>query len=303
MMHESQIQWMISFQEFLGKTSSWIWFFRGVTTLGEEISFLVLIPFIWLVWNRAIAARLATLIFIGIYTSSVFKNWFQQPRPFELSQKLSRLVEAGGFGLPSGHSVTSIVCFGYLSTLVKRKELKWGLWMIVFMIGLSRVFLGVHFPTDVLGGWLLGGIVLADFIAFHSSVESFAHRTTTQTLFFGIGIVCCLLAVLYPYPTPVATMGAMAGVWISMLISIRFRISYPIPDRMLFKAAMGIMGVLLVGVFSVCLTYIFPKATEQLYLPIRFLKYFLVTLWLGIGVPRILHLLFFEWSRGSREAT
>ena len=88
------------------------------------------------------------------------KGVFQRPRP-ELDV---RLIPQGGYSFPSGHSMNCIVCFGILIYLIRRycpnrkaaNILSVLLGLLIIGIGTSRVYVGVHFPTDVLGGWSLG---------------------------------------------------------------------------------------------------------------------------------------------------
>jgi undecaprenyl-diphosphatase len=76
-----------------------------------------------------------------------------------------RLVAVTGFSFPSGHSASSLVCFGLLAWLVcltTRDHTVWATaWLaaalLTVAVGLSRAYLGVHYPSDVVGGWILGG--------------------------------------------------------------------------------------------------------------------------------------------------
>lgn len=75
-----------------------------------------------------------------------------------------RLIPQGGYSFPSGHSMNCIVCYGILIYLIRRycpnkkaaNILTVLLGLLIIGIGTSRVYVGVHFPTDVLGGWSLG---------------------------------------------------------------------------------------------------------------------------------------------------
>lgn len=98
----------------------------------------------------------------GIY--KLVKELFQRPRP-ELAV---RLIEQGGYSFPSGHSMNCIVCYGILIYLLRRycpnkqtaNVLTVLLSLLILLIGFSRVYVGVHFPTDILGRWSLGSAFL-----------------------------------------------------------------------------------------------------------------------------------------------
>lgn len=102
----------------------------------------------------ALTAVICTLI------QDTLKLMFQRIRP-DVSL---HLIEQGGYSFPSGHSFTNFVFFGMIIFLCRRKlknktAANWItalLGCLIFLIGFSRIYLGVHFPTDVLGGWALG---------------------------------------------------------------------------------------------------------------------------------------------------
>lgn len=105
----------------------------------------------------------ASAIFITVFNKGV-KQIFQRPRP-DVSL---HLIDEGGYSFTSGHSITSMVVYGLLIVLVRKyvKDRKTANILTVLLaipwicIGPSRIYMGVHYPTDVLGGWLLGAAVL-----------------------------------------------------------------------------------------------------------------------------------------------
>lgn len=88
----------------------------------------------------------------------MLKHIVQRPRPTEF-----RIIDETGYSFPSGHSMVSAAFYGFLIYLiyknVKNKYLKWGiiilLSIIVITIGISRIYLGVHYTSDVLAGYLI----------------------------------------------------------------------------------------------------------------------------------------------------
>ena len=81
---------------------------------------------------------------------------------------LDRIVEERGFSFPSGHSALGMAAWGILAVLVTRSRLPalarraivMVLAILIALIGLSRIWLGVHYPTDVLAGWTLGAVIV-----------------------------------------------------------------------------------------------------------------------------------------------
>ncbi|MGG4044050.1 MULTISPECIES: phosphatase PAP2 family protein [Paenibacillus] len=125
-----------------------------VATLLSVIAFL----FLWLVLRH----RKELLMFLLSVGGSeiwniIIKNWMQRQRP-----NTHRLIEISGFSFPSGHSMAAFALYGTLTYLLWRHipSLAGRIAMIVIgvaltlLIGISRIYLGVHYPSDVFGGYL-----------------------------------------------------------------------------------------------------------------------------------------------------
>ena len=130
-------------------------------------------------------ARMALVVAIALVAASVFtemaKDWVARPRPAD------PVAEAGGYSFPSGHTLNSTVVYGIAALLVWRSSLPRGvrvgvaaaLVVLVGCVGLSRIALGVHYPSDVVAGWL-AGTVLVSLVALadRADRESRATRAT-----------------------------------------------------------------------------------------------------------------------------
>ena len=116
-------------------------------------------------WSEAILL-IGNLALTGLLVAFL-KNIYQHSRP-----AIQHLVEEGGFSFPSGHALASTLIFGTLLIIVSQriksvqtKRILQSLMIVmIFIIMTSRVYLGVHYPTDVLGSFLLGlGILHVEF--------------------------------------------------------------------------------------------------------------------------------------------
>lgn len=142
--------------------------FVFITEIGSaKISIPLMILFvIYFSVNKNI--KLASVFVFNLIGVRTMNRWlkagFNRTRPDE-----NPLIEVGGLSFPSGHSMNSTAFFGFLGYLIwvvlrkKGREAGYVLWItggLIFLIGLSRVYLGVHFPSDVLAGFTAGGIWL-----------------------------------------------------------------------------------------------------------------------------------------------
>lgn len=135
------------------------WLFKAVSRLGDWPLWALtglglLVPRDPHLDRVALAAGLAVLLSVVIF--KLIKNLAGRPRPFESWQTVTCLVQPPDrFSFPSGHTMTAFAVWGSLYTGL---PLLAGFYLTVaVLIGLSRIFLGLHYPTDVLLGALLGG--------------------------------------------------------------------------------------------------------------------------------------------------
>ncbi|HET7838258.1 MAG TPA: phosphatase PAP2 family protein [Rectinemataceae bacterium] len=131
----------------------------GLSWFGNLWLILLAVPAVYWCVDRRRGARLGILMFISGFVNLWLKLVFAQPRPYDLDQSVA-LARESTFGLPSGHAQNSLVFYSGIEPLIPRP---WGALAAIalpVLIGFSRVYLGVHFPSDVLVGWAIGLIIL-----------------------------------------------------------------------------------------------------------------------------------------------
>lgn len=132
---------------------------KGITNFGGVI-FIVISTIILFVGikNKKIGTAIILNLFIITFLNLILKNIIQRPRPTQF-----RLIDESGYSFPSGHSMISMAFYGFLVYLIyqyiKNKKLKIALIIVLsilpILIGISRIYLGVHYTTDVVGGFLI----------------------------------------------------------------------------------------------------------------------------------------------------
>ena len=147
---------------------------KFITNFGGAIFLIIatIILFI-LIKNKKIGFSIISNLVIVTILNQLLKNILQRPRPNEF-----RIIEETGYSFPSGHSMVSMAFYGYLIYLiyiyVKNKYLKWTLIVLLSIlictIGISRIYLGVHYTSDVLGGFLIS---ISYLVIYISAVNKF----------------------------------------------------------------------------------------------------------------------------------
>jgi len=282
------------------------------TFLGRIEFYLLIIPFIyWTVDKRLGMRTLLLLIFIDT-VGMAFKLLFHQPRPYWIGG-VKPLVEETSYGIASTHASDSLAVGGYLAYRVKRTWFWLVAGVVLFLIGLSRLFLGAHFPHDVLFGWLIGGIVLWGFMR---SAERVAVWAKSKTIFmqmaigFGISIAIILIGSLIrllisgtsdpaswsDYATEARTIspfftlsGALFGSIVGYALMrqyARFQTSGKWGTRVL-RYLVGIIGVVLIY-FGLDIVFGLITTDETtLGYALRYIRYATATFWMTWGAPTI----------------
>ena len=154
-----------------------------LTSLGsvKGNTVLVILFSIWFIWKRNYLST-AFLIYVtlsGAFVNRYLKWTFQRERP-----SLNPLVVENGFSFPSGHSMSSFILYGALMIIATRMTKKWQIRipvyfvciMMILLMGYSRIYLGVHYPSDVLAGYAAGGVWLIISAVVFKYVEYLGRR-------------------------------------------------------------------------------------------------------------------------------
>ena len=132
---------------------------KFITNLGSAVFLIILtIVFLVAIRNKKVGISIAINLITIAGLNLLLKNIVQRPRPTEF-----RLIDETGYSFPSGHSMVSMAFYGFLIYLVykyvQNRKLKTLLitilLLIPILIGISRIYLGVHYTSDVIGGFLV----------------------------------------------------------------------------------------------------------------------------------------------------
>jgi membrane-associated phospholipid phosphatase len=134
--------------------------FKFLTNAGSEPVYILLASLIFWCLNKKTGLRILYVILFSAYIALLAKNVFGMPRPPAYLHK----VTENDFGFPSGHAQVSSSFWGYLGLRSKRTLIIIIGAIAVILVSLSRLYLGVHYPGDVVGGIIFG--LLVAFISY-----------------------------------------------------------------------------------------------------------------------------------------
>ena len=303
------IQWVQGWGPWLGAPM------RFFTFLGSEDFFLIVLPALYWSIDSALGIRVSFVLLADSAAIDLLKMAFAGPRPYWISDRFAALSAESSFGIPSGHAARAAGLFGTMAAYL-RKGWAWALALpVILLIGVSRLYFGVHFVHDVLAGWLLGALVLWLVTAWWGRAAAWLKRqglARQVALAFAASAVYVLAAWLIararsgyalpeewiPFilraqsglPAPLALSGVLtsAGLLFGLSTGLAwmesrggYRASGPVLSRIL-RYIVGLMGVM---VFWYGLGAVLPRGEEWLPLLLRFTRYSLVGGWVSGGAP------------------
>jgi undecaprenyl-diphosphatase len=265
-------------------TPFWDAFFKAVTFLGNGEFYLLLLPFVYWCVHKRIGISLGYLSLLSAWLNSLVKHLFKIPRPGTFDSRVRVLVEATDPSFPSGHAQGGMVNLAYLA-YVFRKPLLWAVVILAILgIGLSRIVLGVHFPQDVIGGWLIGLVVLVVYIWAEPPVSRWiaVQRTAVQVV-LAVGAPVLLIFLHpsnmeghFPAEAAITSMSAMVGYGLDLIMEQRW-VGFRVDGAWWRRGLRFVAGLLLVAIFYAGPRLILPEGMSyDLEVVVRFVRYALV---------------------------
>ena len=147
-------------------------FMKTITKFGNTMSVIIILAILVFILKKDDGYLVVMNTVCVVSANQILKHIIRRPRPDHL-----RLVKEKGFSFPSGHSMVSIALYGILIYIVnkniKNKTLKIILIsllsLLILFIGLSRIYVGVHYPSDVLSGYILATVITILVIDYYNT--------------------------------------------------------------------------------------------------------------------------------------
>ena len=262
-----------------------------ISEFGEEMVLVAVLGFLYWCYDKHFGIFIGTNILVGILINPMAKNIVLRRRPYFDNPGIKCLkpvdadadiydIAAQGYSFPSGHSCNSAILYGSFPVIKKKRVFYIIAVVIPLLVGISRVLVGVHYPTDVMAGWLLGLFVVLFISYLQRHVK---RRHLLHICLFAVA----LAGIFYCRTTDYFTsLGMMGGFFLGVAFEEKY-VKFGMTRKPL-KIALRLLGgfALYFGLNAV-LKLPFPKdflaQTTMASFLIRTVRYLIVT-FLVIGV-------------------
>lgn len=164
--------------------------FQYITMLGESSIILMIILCLYWGYNKKLGEYVAYSYFTSCLMNNWIKNIFKADRPIGKEGIRSlRTQTATGYSFPSGHTQGAASSYFAIATFKNKQWFKWGSLLLIILVGISRLYLGVHYPRDVIAGLILGVLIASITYNVYQKVENKQLLYLTTLLIFIPGIL------------------------------------------------------------------------------------------------------------------
>lgn len=269
-----------------------------LTLVGSEYFYLLFLPILFWCIDEKYGVRFGLIFLFSSFVNSWLKLVFAQPRPFDLDSSLG-LSHESSYGLPSGHAQGTSTFWGLLAPKFRRP---WGLLLAIavpLLVSFTRLYLGVHFPTDIFLGLALGwGFALTSYV-LGDRLAAIIASWNFRIKILVVAALALLMNALSMSDT------SMSGVFFGTAIGAIFlfeKLSFNASSgTMARKAARFGLGLIVLVTIYVAGKLLSPGSDSPAYALVRFVRYGLLGVWVSLGAPWLFLKLKLADPRSAKE--
>lgn len=279
---------------------SWLdYFMAGITRLGHQMFYVIMLPIAYWTWDKKTTLKIGVIFLISAAFNDALKDLWKNPRPdpVNLLPGIKELnlayIPKDSPGFPSGHTQGAVTFWGPVLYYIRKKPVMIIALCLLILIPYTRLYLGVHYLGDVLGGLVIGLIILTAGLPANQWFEK--HWETISKMVVIITLTMFPLAILFIAPgkhiyQPLAVFSSMLlGAYLA-----HDRISFNPRGSRKSAAIKVLAGLLVIMIIKAGLKPLLPATPTGGYF-----RYWLIGFWVSFGAP----LLFskFEILRGEEN--
>ncbi len=250
-------------------------FFTAITFLGHSTFLYFFMPILYWCWQKRSAAYLIVLTILAAYTNHLIKGIFAWERPpVDLW-----LVPVSGYSFPSGHAMMATVIWGYLAYSIRNRYFTILMITLILLIAFSRVYLGVHYPQDVIAGIAVGALFLH---IFKWSLK-WMQRTLSRINDVVKSVLLVALTIIFSFLSPsikvAGGMGLLAGIGSGFFLEPHLA-DFDSKGNLLSTIIKPILGMLISLAIWQGFEWILPNNVS-----FKWFQFFAVGIWVAAGAP------------------
>ncbi len=254
----------------------------AITSIGSEVFYAIALSLVYWVWDKRKGYRLSIVFLSSMFVNGWLKFLFEISRPIAYGNLRVIYPETGGgFSFPSGHAQGTTTFWGWLSHEIRRKWFSALAVVVIALVSVSRIYLNVHWPIDIVGGFL---IALPVIVFWKLVFDNYDENRWPVKLRSAFSVLLPLsLYLLYPKGDSSMLTGLILGLPLGRYLEENYLMwnEKAAPRAQIAKIAVGAMGyaVLRYGLKAIfSAIYSGPGILDVV-------RYALVALWISYGAP------------------
>ena len=282
-----------------------------ISGLGDLEFYLALVPLIYWCINKRFGRHAAYLMVLSYNLNAIIKHVVHEPRPYWLEGSIG-VITAPHYGIPSGHTQIAATTYLFLAYWVRRTWVWLLALALIFLMALSRVYLGVHFVHDVVAGALLAAAIVAGYWLWcRYFQQSFRNRILGQRLLavvlvpLGTAVLYLILRWIFGGPAETVTwaeyipaaeivsmedvassLGMLLGLGVGFVLEAT-RVHFEVQGTVNRRILRYLLGIVVTLAIWRGLGLILPEDPLWLALPLRLFRYWLAGVWVAYYAPLV----------------
>ena len=246
--------------------------FQFITMFGEEAILIPLIAVIYWAFNKKMGEYIAYASLTSVLVNGAIKDIFKAKRPIgEPGIRSLKVETATGYSFPSGHTQGTASFWGAIAIYLKKNYMYGISGLIIVLVAISRLYLGVHYPKDVLFGAIFG--ILTSFITY-----KLFNKVNNKIALYFITFIIFIPALLYAHSADfIKGMGTFLGFALGIYVEKKY-VNFSVEGTSVNKILRVVIGLTILILLKVGLKAVFPNK-----LVFHFLRYFIIVFF-GIGL-------------------
>ena len=309
----------IEITKFLQGLGTWLQFpMELFTFLGNEEFYMLIMPALYWCVDPILGVRIGVMLVTSGTLNSTAKLLFKSPRPYWVDTQVQAFITESSFGLPSGHAMNSMSVWGLLAASLRKKAKRVIPVLVILLVGISRIYLGVHFTSDVLVGWLMGFLLLLVYLRSEKQITRwvknisfsrfvvFMFLVALTAILINAGIISAnrdwqipsswlaTIAVTAPHSEidPLSLDGTItnAAVFFGLVSGAMWfhrKGGFNAGGNWVLRLLRYVLGLAGVLVLWAGLGNVFPDSANLIGYSLRFVRYTLTGLWISAGAPLV----------------